>query len=58
MVSMSGFGQQETRHRSDEAGFHHHLVKPVDLNRLRGLLEDWARSGDRAASPSRVVPPS
>ena len=58
MVSMSGFGQQETRHRSDEAGFHHHLVKPVDLNRLRGLLEDWARSGDRAASQSRVVRPS
>ena len=49
MVSMSGFGQEQTRLRSDEAGFHHHLVKPVDLERLRGLLEDWARAGDRVA---------
>lgn len=58
MVSMSGFGQEQTRHRSDEAGFHHHLVKPVDLERLRGLLEDWARAGGRAASPTALVPSS
>ena len=59
MVSMSGFGQEQTRHRSDEAGFHHHLVKPVDLERLRGLLEDWARAGGRVASaPTALVPSS
>ena len=46
---MSGFGQEQTRLRSDAAGFHHHLVKPVDLERLLGLLEDWARAGDRVA---------
>jgi signal transduction histidine kinase/ActR/RegA family two-component response regulator len=56
LVSMSGFGQEQTRHRSDEAGFHHHLVKPVDLDRLRGLLEDWARTGDRAATPAALLP--
>ena len=50
LVSMSGFGQEQTRLRSDEAGFHHHLVKPVDLERLRGLLEDWARAGGRPAA--------
>jgi PAS domain S-box-containing protein len=59
MVSMSGFGQEQTRLRSDEAGFHHHLVKPVDLERLRGLLEDWARSGGHVASaPTALVPSS
>jgi PAS domain S-box-containing protein len=57
LVSMSGFGQEQTRHRSDEAGFHHHLVKPVDLERLRGLLDDWARAADRAGSPAALVPP-
>jgi CheY-like chemotaxis protein len=56
LVSMSGFGQDQTRHRSDEAGFHHHLVKPVDLERLRGLLDDWARAGDRAASSPAATP--
>jgi len=56
LVSMSGFGQEQTRQRSDEAGFHHHLVKPVDLDRLRGLLDDWARDGDRAASDSTFLP--
>jgi PAS domain S-box-containing protein len=50
MVSMSGFGQEQTRQRSDEAGFHHHLVKPVDLKQLRGLLEDWARAGAQPRS--------
>ena len=50
LVSMSGFGQEQTRHRSDEAGFHHHLVKPVDLEKLRGLLDDWARAGDSRRS--------
>ena len=43
---------------SDEAGFHHHLVKPVDLDRLRGLLEDWARASDRVASGSAALVPS
>ena len=58
MVSMSGFGQEQTRLRSDEAGFHHHLVKPVDLEQLRGLLEDWARAGDRVPSPTALGPSS
>jgi hypothetical protein len=29
---------EEDRRRSREAGFDHHLVKPVDLDKLRGLL--------------------
>jgi CheY-like chemotaxis protein len=58
LVSMSGFGQEQTRQRSDEAGFHHHLVKPVDLDRLRGLLEDWARTGGRVASAPTALGPS
>ena len=51
-----GSARSRPRHRSDEAGFHHHLVKPVDLEQLRGLLDDWARAGDRAASSTTFVP--
>ncbi len=44
---MSGFGQEQTRRRSDEAGFHHHLVKPVDLDSLRALLDGCPGGGER-----------
>jgi PAS domain S-box-containing protein len=49
LVSMSGFGQENTRRSSDEAGFHHHLVKPFDMDSLRSLLDDCVRRrGDGA----------
>jgi signal transduction histidine kinase len=38
LVALTGFGQEEDRRRSSEAGFAHHLVKPVDPDRLCGLL--------------------
>jgi len=44
LVSMSGFGQEDTRRHSDEAGFHHHLIKPFDMNALRLLLDDCIRA--------------
>jgi PAS domain S-box-containing protein len=43
LVSMSGFGQEQTRRKSGEAGFHHHLVKPVDMDSLRSLLDGCVR---------------
>ena len=30
LVALTGWGQQEDRRKSQEAGFDHHLVKPVD----------------------------
>lgn len=41
LLAMTGYGQEEDRRRSREAGFDHHLVKPVDLDKLRGLLDSW-----------------
>jgi CheY-like chemotaxis protein len=38
LVALTGWGQNEDRQRSREAGFHHHLVKPVDGAMLRELL--------------------
>jgi CheY-like chemotaxis protein len=38
MIAVSGFGSDEDRQRSREAGFDHHLVKPVDPAFLNSLL--------------------
>jgi CheY-like chemotaxis protein len=38
IIALTGWGQEEDRRRSREAGFDHHLVKPVDLQTLETLL--------------------
>ena len=38
LIAVTGWGQDEDRRRSREAGFDHHLVKPVDPNVLMELL--------------------
>ena len=38
LISMSGFGQEQAVRSSRDAGFHHHLVKPIDVDSLRSLL--------------------
>jgi CheY-like chemotaxis protein len=38
LIALSGYGQESDRNRSREAGFHHHLVKPVEHNVLAELL--------------------
>jgi PAS domain S-box-containing protein len=38
LVAMTGYGKEEDRRRSQEAGFNAHLVKPVNLEDLRVLL--------------------
>ena len=38
LVALTGWGREEDRRRSREAGFDHHLVKPADPEALRQLL--------------------
>jgi two-component system, chemotaxis family, CheB/CheR fusion protein len=38
VIAVTGWTQAEVRQRSRDAGCDHHLVKPVDLDRLRELL--------------------
>ena len=40
VVAMTGYGQDEDRRRSQESGFDHHLVKPVQPDALYKLLAD------------------
>jgi PAS domain S-box-containing protein len=39
LVALTGYGQEQDRGRSAEAGFAQHLVKPVDAETLIGLLD-------------------
>jgi signal transduction histidine kinase len=39
MVALSGWGREEDRQRTTEAGFDHHLVKPVAMKKVRELLQ-------------------
>lgn len=39
IIALTGWGQESDRRRARDAGFDAHLVKPVDLDALRGLLE-------------------
>jgi CheY-like chemotaxis protein len=38
LVALTGYGQEEDRRRSQEAGFDAHLVKPADPAALQALL--------------------
>ena len=41
LVALTGWGQEEDKRRSQEAGFDHHLVKPVEPAVLEALLASW-----------------
>jgi PAS domain S-box-containing protein len=40
LIALTGYGQDEDRQRSKEAGFDHHMVKPVDPVELQSLIQD------------------
>lgn len=45
LVALTGWGQEEDRRKSKEAGFDAHLVKPVDFGTLTQLLGDLPPPG-------------
>jgi CheY-like chemotaxis protein len=47
IVAITGRGQEADRQRSEEVGIDRHLLKPVDLIVLRGLLTDIAIRSER-----------
>ena len=40
LIAVSGYGQEQDKRAAREAGFRHHLVKPVDFDQLAELLAD------------------
>ena len=47
VVALTGWGQEEDRRRSREAGFNHHLTKPVDPLELTRLLASLAGTSQK-----------
>jgi PAS domain S-box-containing protein len=43
LVAVTGYGQEQDRRAALAAGFDHHLVKPVDMEKLAALLAQVAR---------------
>ena len=43
IIAITGYGEEQAFRRSREAGFDHHLVKPVNYDTLLGLLVQDAR---------------
>lgn len=44
LIAMTGWGQEDDRRRSKEAGFNHHIVKPVDPATLELILKELSLS--------------
>jgi CheY-like chemotaxis protein len=43
LVAITGYGQDNDRKRARDVGFHHHLVKPIELDALTAILAEVAR---------------
>jgi len=51
LIALTGWGNDEDRRRSREAGIDYHMVKPVDLEELGKLLTALApKDANRARS--------
>ncbi|MBV8217319.1 MAG: response regulator, partial [Solirubrobacterales bacterium] len=50
LVALTGWGQEQHRRRSREAGFDRHMTKPADLASLRAVLGRSRPEGDRRAA--------
>jgi signal transduction histidine kinase/ActR/RegA family two-component response regulator len=46
-VAVTGYGQPDDKRRARQAGFDHHVVKPVRLDAILGLLDDYASARTR-----------
>lgn len=54
LIAVTGWSQEEDRRRSEEAGFDHHLVKPVDsaaLMKMLSAMAATATAGSATANP-------
>jgi len=52
LVALTGWGQENDRKRSREAGFDTHCIKPLDLKRLSVLLASLPATGSPSVAPA------
>jgi len=51
LIALTGYGRAEDRARSLEAGFDHHLTKPIGIDELKRALSLKRTDGERVADP-------
>ena len=58
-IALTGWGQEEDRRRTREAGFNHHLLKPVNIGALTVLLSEakGEAGSSRATMPAAAPRP-
>ena len=56
LIAVTGYGREEDRRKSKEAGFDLHLTKPVDPVQLRILLQNEGTRPAAPASPEQLPP--
>jgi len=54
LIALTGWGQEQDRRRTKEAGFDAHLTKPVSASELLKTLEAVMAAGDNRPRPSRM----
>lgn len=54
IVAVSGLGSAADRRRSEEAGIDRHLTKPLNIQTLKNLIDEWRHARDRAAAGASV----
>lgn len=52
LVALTGWGQEEDRRRSKDAGFDHHMAKPLELAALTKLLASLPAEHESQRTPS------
>ncbi|MFL6708610.1 MAG: ATP-binding protein [Massilia sp.] len=43
LIAITGYGQEDDQRKALAAGFDHHFTKPVDMEKLRGILAEIGR---------------
>jgi signal transduction histidine kinase/ActR/RegA family two-component response regulator len=56
LVALTGWGQADDKTRAREAGFDHHLTKPLDFAALEWLLQRADQTTPRLAHQTRIAP--
>jgi CheY-like chemotaxis protein len=55
LCAVTGWGQAEDKRRAEEAGFDHHLVKPVTRETLQRVLQQMPNPATREAESSAAL---
>lgn len=45
VIALTGWGQEDDREKSREAGFDHHMVKPIELSALEPIVSEITAAG-------------